>query len=331
LKTKLKIIYTGGTLGMQQSEQGLVPARDLAERFTVALQNAADQADKLDAIQWSLIECQPLLDSANMQTSDWESMAAHCRQHQGYQGVVLVHGTDTLAYTASALAFLLADIQISVIITGAQHPLGTPGSDALDNLSGALLAATLAPNGVQVYFNQRLMPGARVVKKDALSLNGFDTPRYPPPSQPTPPLVELCSQHEQRGWADIKIATVIMQPAYDAAQLAALINTHPGAIILCLYGVGTLPDANRELLLQLQRAHELGIVLVAVSQCYIGEIDFQRYATGRALKNIGVLSARDMTLEAAYSKLAVLFRLGYSVAQIRTLFVTIIANEMSIT
>lgn len=329
---------------MQTSAQGLVPAGDLEPRFRQALANNHDITHQLQNISWSLIERSPLLDSANIVPADWESIARDCRRYGNMQGLVVVHGTDTLAYTASALAFFLHDFAIPVVITGAQYPLGTGAGDAVDNLSGALLAASNTPAGVWVYFHQQLMPASRVVKKDATSLNGFSAPREAlckqPPSLKMPPtngpMLSPVSpgggslQSAPRNWPDIHIATVLIQPGYSARQFSALLQSKPDAIILSLYGIGTLADLNHPLLTLLEQAIRLDIVLVAVSQCYIGNIDFDVYRTGHALKKLGVLSAADMTLEAAYSKLAVLFRLGYSIADIRQLFVRPIANEMTI-
>ncbi len=316
---------------MQPGEAGLVPAGGLAGRFLHALQQAPDIASQLNSVCWSFHECDPLLDSANMSPADWELIALQCQKFESAKALIVVHGTDTLAYTASALAFLLAGFPIPVIITGSQHPLGTANGDALDNLSGAILKAEQADIGVWVYFHKKLMPAARVVKKDALHLDGFSTPRLLRNSLPPPSRNLLSRQKNSRNWPDIQITTVHLQPGYSAIQMLAVLSATPDAIILSLYGLGTLADLDHALLSALRQATEDGVVLVAVSQCYVGHIDFDVYATGQALKNIGILSGRDMTLEAAYSKLMILFRLGYSVAEIKQLFVQEINNEMSST
>jgi L-asparaginase len=313
---------------MQAGEHGLVPAPDLAERVKVLLEASGKYKNQLDDIDWSLTESTPLLDSANIAPADWEHVAKQCLEYKQAEAIVIIHGTDTLAYTSSALAFLLQDIDIPVIVTGSQKPLLAPDSDALDNLIGAMLEARQAPPGVWVYFDHRLMRGVRAVKKDAIHFDGFDTPRLLQASK-TGATEKITWQASPRDWDAIQITNVHMVPGYAARHLNALIKTRPDAIILSLYGLGTLADQNIALLEALHNAREQSIIVVAISQCYIGYVDFSVYATGRQLIELGVLSGRDITLEAAYTKLMVLFRLGYTIEQVKNLFEQNITNEMS--
>jgi L-asparaginase len=329
LPFKLHIIYTGGTLGMQAGEKGLVPASFLGARLKAVFAASGQYKNQLEMIDWSLTECTPLLDSANVAPTDWERMANQCLAHKQADAIILVHGTDTLAYTSCARAYLLKNIDIPIIIPGSQKPLEAPGSDALDNLAGAMLEAGQTAPGVWVYFDQRLMPGARVVKKDAIQFAGFDTPRLlgsPESNQPT----QIGWQASPRDWGSIQVANIHMVPAYPAPHLDALLATQPHAIILSLYGLGTLCDQNTELLEALRNARKQGTILVAISQCYVGRIDFSAYATGAQLAQIGVLNGHDLTLEAAYTKLMILFRLGYSGRQTAELFEQNLSQEMSI-
>jgi len=313
---------------MQSGERGLVPSSGLARRVNTLLQASSKYQYQLDQVDWSLSECTPLLDSANMIPADWERLSSLCFEHKQADAIVIIHGTDTLAYTSSALVFLLQGIDIPVIITGSQKPLESSGSDALDNLAGAMLEAGQVKPGVWVYFDHRIMPGARVVKKDAISFAGFDTPRL----SHTSPLcnnTRIDYQATPREWSSIQVVFTQMVPGYSAQHLNALINTRPDAIILSLYGRGTLADQNNDLLEALDTAQQLNIIVVAVSQCYIGGIDFSVYATGSQLTHLGVLSGRDITLEAAYTKLMVLFRLGYAGDQVKDLFEQVLDHEMS--
>jgi len=191
-----------------------------------------------------------------------------------------------------------------------------------------MLEAGQVKPGVWVYFDHRIMPGARVVKKDAISFAGFDTPRL----SHTSPLcnnTRIDYQATPREWSSIQVVFTQMVPGYSAQHLNALINTRPDAIILSLYGRGTLADQNNDLLEALDTAQQLNIIVVAVSQCYNGSIDFSVYATGSQLTHLGVLSGRDITLEAAYTKLMVLFRLGYAGDQVKDLFEQVLDHEMS--
>lgn len=306
----------------------MVPATGLAARLNTMLEASGKYRNRLDDIAWSLTECTPLLDSANIQPTDWEQMAELCVEHQQADAVIIVHGTDTLAYTSSALAFLLQGIDVPVIVTGAQKPLEAQGSDALDNLAGALLEAQQAQPGVWVYFNRRLMPGARAVKKDAIGFAGFDAPRLST-SFAQGATTQIDWQANRRPWDSIAVSCVQMVPGYRSSHLRALLITRPDALVLSLYGLGTLADQNRSLLDELRAAQKQGIVVAAISQCYVGRVDFSAYATASKLARMGVLNGRDITLEAAYTKLMVLFRLGYPIRQIKALFGQNTCYEMS--
>ena len=303
---------------MAPGDHGLAPAPGLAERFRAQLEHAPELREKIDQIDWSIAERHPLIDSAQISPEDWEALSIDCAKAANTQGIIIVHGTDTLAYTASALAYLLAGINIPVIITGAQKPLEAENSDALNNLSGAMLAIHSAKPGVWVYFNQKLMPGVRSVKKDALRNEGFDAPRLFDSliiSQ-----TKLGWQHNIREWADFHVSIVHMVPGYKPEQLNAVIASRPQAIVLSLFALGSLPDSNTALITALKAALDNNIIVVAVSQCYVGRVDFSVYATGSVLYQLGILSGQDMTLEAAYTKLMVLLRLGYSTEKIALLF-----------
>lgn len=313
---------------MQAGDRGLVPASGLARRIAAMLGASSKYKNQLDDIDWSLTENTPLLDSANIVPADWEHMAKLCLEYKQADAIVVIHGTDTLAYTSSALAFMLQDIDIPVIVTGSQKPLQAPDSDALDNLIGAMLEARQVPPGVWVYFDHRLMSGVRAVKKDAIHFDGFDTPRLLQASK-AGANEKITWQADPRDWDAIQIANVHMVPGYPARHLNALVETRPDAIILSLYGLGTLADQNLALLEVLHNACDQNIIVVAVSQCYIGYVDFSVYATGGQLAVLGVLSGRDITLEAAYTKLMVLFRLGYTIEQVKRLFERNINNEIS--
>ena len=327
LSTRVKIIYTGGTLGMQPGQHGLAPASNLGSRICHVLDNQPALKPKLQDIDWTISERAPLLDSANIVPADWESIAKICSEVNDAQGIVIIHGTDTLAYTACALAYFLADSEIPVVLTGSQRPLEAEDSDALGNLLGALVAVGSAEPGIWVYFHGQIMPAARVVKKDALSDDGFATPRLLAPFQSAN--TKLAWQNSPRPWNTLFIPIIHLSPGFQAKQLNAIIGNQPCAIILALYGQGTFASKNAALLDALKQANEKQIILVAVSQVFVGRIDFSLYAAGAELDELGVISGRDMTLEAAYTKLMVLFRLGYTVSKIKQLFGQSIVGEVS--
>ena len=174
---RLLVLYTGGTIGMQQSAAGLMPASGFEARLRA---QQALEAGPLPS--WTFRELQPLLDSANMQPTHWLQMASAVREAvaQGdCDAVLLLHGTDTLAYSAAALSFLLLDLEIPVLLTGAMLPAGSPGSDAWPNLFGAMRALQAGQvHGVQLFFNGVLLHGARVSKLRSDAFDAFaEAPR----------------------------------------------------------------------------------------------------------------------------------------------------------
>ncbi len=174
---RLLVLYTGGTIGMQQSAAGLMPASGFEARMR---EQQAHEAGPLP--DWTFHELQPLLDSANMHPRHWQQMAERIRSAvtaEGCDAVLLLHGTDTLAYSAAALSFLLLDLPVPVLLTGAMLPAGSEGSDAWPNLFGAMRALQAGRvSGVQLYFNGALLHGARVSKLRSDAFDAFaEAPR----------------------------------------------------------------------------------------------------------------------------------------------------------
>ena len=257
---RLLVLYTGGTIGMQQSAAGLMPASGFEARMR---EQQAHEAGPLP--DWTFHELQPLLDSANMHPRHWQQMAERIRSAvtaEGCDAVLLLHGTDTLAYSAAALSFLLLDLPVPVLLTGAMLPAGSEGSDAWPNLFGAMRALQAGRvSGVQLYFNGALLHGARVSKLRSDAFDAFaEAPRQrrrtPPPSARRP----CC-------------------PAPGTGHGAAAVSrrrrgTGPGAggqrrqaLLLECYGSGTGPADDAEFVAALRRAHRQGVVLAAISQC----------------------------------------------------------------
>ena len=158
----LLVLYTGGTIGMLETPQGLAPAGG----FDVRMREHLAQLDDAPQIQWTLREMNPLLDSANMQQANWLAMRdaiVEAVERDGHDGVLVLHGTDTLAYTGAALSFVLLGLPVPVLLTGSMLPAGAPDSDAWDNLIGALrLLESGIEDGVQLYFHEQLLHGCRV-------------------------------------------------------------------------------------------------------------------------------------------------------------------------
>ena len=302
----LLVLYTGGTLGMQPGAGGLVPAGGFEARLR------AEQARRGGALPaWRVEELSPPLDSANMTPRHWLRMRdaiVAAVEHAGCGGVLVLHGTDTLAYSAAALSFLLLGLPVPVVLTGAMHPAGVPGSDAWPNLFGALegLGAGRAA-GVQLYFAGRWLPGTRVTKRSSEALDAFQASARPlggPRGEVPAALDYRCRRRP------VQLAVQPLFPGLGAASLRALLASGVEGLVLECYGSGTGPADDEELLAVLGEARRRGVVLAAISQCPEGRIDFSTYAAGSRLAACGLLDGGGMTREAALGKLFALIGAG---------------------
>ncbi|ASP40862.1 L-asparaginase 1 [Bacterioplanes sanyensis] len=331
---RIAIIYTGGTIGMQPSEHGLVPAEGyLAQRLQQEPRLAAASVP-----DYELIEYSPLLDSSDMLPEHWQRIAqdVHQRYHQ-FDGFLVLHGTDTLAYTASALSFLLPGLDKPLIVTGSQLPLAEPHSDGHDHIvEGLMLAAKPVCAGVNVLFHHKLMPGNRVTKSSSVALGAFTAPNAAPvwvmdaSSGPSPLDVKT-----QPGLAPqvprlqpCRIGILTLAPGMAMSMLTHFFDQPLDAVILRSYGAGNAPQAD-EFLRLIRQAHEAGVVVVNLSQCDHGGVAMGTYAGGSALARAGVISGADMTLEACYTKLVVLLSHYDSVDIVRERMQLNLAGELT--
>lgn len=323
--SRVLMLYTGGTIGMQPSPHGYVPCAGLAERLTACMALAAD--DRLPA--FDVLEMQPLIDSAELMPDAWNRLVALLASHwQTYDGFVVLHGTDTMAYSAAALSFMLGALDKPVIFTGAQIPLGEPRSDALNNLVSALqlVAHSATPCEVSLVFHDRLLRGNRARKVRTQGLDAFDSPNFPwlaelgiAISYPQPSA--LLSGRPDFAPIEVDEEAVAILPLYPGMSLrrakALLADERLKGLILHSYGVGNPPSFEGELLTALTAANERGVALLNVTQCAQGEVVQGAYATGAALNQAGVIAGGDITLEAAVAKLTVLLGRGMSGSALR--------------
>jgi L-asparaginase len=338
-KKRIYIAYTGGTIGMKKSTNGYIPV----EGYITDVLNSMTELNRPEMPEFTISEFSPVLDSSNMSPNDWQNIANDIyKNYDDYDGFVVLHGTDTMAYTASALSFMFDNLNKPVIVTGSQIPLSEIRSDGLHNLLNALyIAANYPISEVGLFFNNRLYRGNRATKADADGFNAFDSPNYPA-------LINAGIQIDMSSTAlnahkefkninnsfnvlnitDQPIGVVSLYPGISHLVIKNILAQPVNALIIQSYGVGNAPE-NKALLDEIKDANDRGILVVNRTQCHRGSVDMAGYATGRALQEAGVLSAYDMTLEACLTKIHHLLSQDLPFDTVRELFSQNLKGEMT--
>ncbi len=325
MKKIIYVIYTGGTIGMQYSVDGFIPKANFLAHHLASI----SELNHPDMPNFVLNEYDPLVDSACMTPTHWQMIAQDIKDHyHQYDGFIVLHGTDTMAYTASALSFMLEGLQKPVIITGSQLPLSQLRSDGRRNFLNALYIAAHYPIAeVCLFFNHQLFRGNRSTKVHANSFDAFTSPNFPLllkagikielKAGVITPSNQVCDQKlHGHVITPQPIAVISWYPGIDACVIDRLLNPPLKAIILRTYGLGNA-SGDAQVIARLQQAHDQGMILVNTSQCLHAYVDMEGYATGHSLAKGGVISARDMTLEATLTKLHYLLSQSLSADEVR--------------
>ena len=329
---RLLLVHTGGTLMMRGSEDRPLAASSYVDDLLGEVPLLAKIADVDTRILFQL-------DSSDMQPEHWLELARTIHAElPRYDGVVVVHGTDTMAYTASALAFLLPDLDRPVVFTGSQHPLARIRTDARQNLIDAFQLATMAIPEVGVAFASKLIRGCRATKLDAWGLDAFDSPNFAPlevlglgidvARGLLPPRTRQAFDER----LEPRVLALRLFPGLEPQLLLDALASGVRGLVLKAFGSGNVPTIGRSLVPVIERATSLDVPVVVVSQCVRAHVDLQRYSGGAAALAAGAIGAGDMTTEAALTKLMVaLGRVGEHerVAAIRALFASAPLGEMS--
>ncbi|MEX5539690.1 asparaginase [Pseudomonas poae] len=316
------VLYTGGTIGMQASANGLAPASGFEARMREQLVDA-------HVPTWRFQEMAPLIDSANMTPAYWQRLrtAVIDALDAGCDAVLILHGTDTLAYSAAAMSFQLLGLPVPLVFTGSMLPAGVPDSDAWENVSGALaaLGAGLAP-GVHLHFHGALLAPTACAKIRSFGRNPFAALKRQGGVARVASLPTALDYRQPKTLASVGVLPLV--PGIGAAQLDGLIDSGIHGLILECFGSGTGPSDNPEFLASLQRAQDKGIAVVAITQCHEGGVELDIYEAGSRLRGVGVLSGGGMTREAAFGKLNALLGAGLDHAQVRRLVEANLCGEL---
>jgi len=337
-RARILIIYTGGTFGMSYDKDGVLTP--------FSFEYILDQLPTMKnlALDITAVSFETPIDSSNINPEHWQLISSVIfDQYHQHEGFVVLHGTDTMAYTASALSFMLDGLNKPVIFTGAQLPISEPRSDARENLLTALDIASASDQDapivpeVCIYFDYELLRGNRSKKVESMQFDAFDSGNYPPLAKagvkidynfsairtaPKPTNLNL------RATFETNIAILKLFPGISKNVVSAVVNAVGlKALILETYGSGNAPTLPW-LIDELSNAIEKGIIVVNVSQCPGGRVVQGRYETSKKLQQIGVISGADMTTEAAVTKVMILIG-EYGSSNAKTMIGLSLAGELT--
>lgn len=335
------LIFTGGTISMSEdrSTGALKPVR--FEKLQEMLPELKETGVKISSIAFD-----KMIDSSDIHPSNWKKMAELIQDNYDlYDGFVILHGTDTMAYSASALSFMLENLSKPVIFTGAQLPIGMMRSDARENLLSSIEIAAAKENGaaivpeVCIFFEDTLFRGNRTTKKNAEHFNAFNSYNYPPLAKAGVHIKYFRSYIHYPGQdsklrlrlkMDANVAILKIFPGISEAVVQSVLNT-PGlkAVVLESFGAGNAPRLEW-FRLALKEAVGKGIIIVNRTQCSTGSVEMGRYETSLNLLKAGVLSAYDCTIEALVTKLMYLLGEYKSTEEVKRWLETSICGEMTV-
>ena len=335
------LLFTGGTISMSED-----PATGALRPIDFARLQEYMPELKQTGVHIKSIPFLPLIDSSDIQPDTWVKLALTIQEHYDeFDGFVVLHGTDTMAHTASALSFMLENLSKPVIFTGAQLPIGMMRSDAKENLLTSIEIASAKENGlpivpeVCIFFEDTLFRGKRTTKKDAEHFNAFNSYNYPPLAKAGVHIKyfrsyihypDIDTKLRVRTQIDQNVAVLKLFPGITRSTVHAILNISGiKAVILESFGAGNAPRLDW-FFQELKAASERGIFIINKSQCSTGTVEMGRYETSLNLVNAGVISGYDCTTEAIIAKLMCLLGECSSQAEIRHKLSISLCGEMTL-
>ncbi|XP_038072100.1 L-asparaginase 1-like isoform X2 [Patiria miniata] len=334
IESRVLVLYAGGTIGMFKENDVYVPSPGRFHKLvrSMPMLNDEEYASLIDPspgmverpyalpisqegkrVIFDIHEYKVLKDSSNLDPTDWAEMAEDiCRFYKRYDGFVILHGTDTMAYTSSALSYMLENLGKPVVLTGAQVPLPELRSDGRDNVLGAIyIAGHFVIPEVTLYFNDTLYRGNRVKKVSSESFSCFDSPNFPPLVKMAvnievawdnlfrPNTLESFRVHT---YMESNVGLLRLFPGITKEPVKAFLSPPMKGVVLQTFGAGNGPDSRKDLMEVIREATQRGVLIINCTQCSRGTVS-AAYRTGRSLLEAGVIPGSDITPEAALTKL----------------------------